>query len=187
MVRDDGSTFQSVHFRRSDGTVLKRHTHQGFSDDGTWSRGQAWAIFGFAQTAATLDDAPSLATAERTAAYFADRLPASGLPLYDFAAPASAPVDVSAAAIAAAGLYRLDAACAQLGGCASPARWRPLADALVTAALSRVRSRPPLGFLGDQVYTYGGSWDWDEDAELVFGLDYALEAVAGSLGRTLSD
>lgn len=187
MIRDDGSTFQSVHFRRSDGAVLKRHTHQGFADEGTWSRGQAWAIFGYAQTAGTLDDAASLATAERVAAYFGDHLPASGLPLYDFAAPPDAPVDASAAVIAAAGLYRLGAACARLGGCAAPDRWRPLADRLLGAALGRVRTRPPLGFLGDQVYTYGGSWDWDDDAELVFGLDYALEAVAGSLGRTLSD
>src|SRR5205085_10058340 len=41
MVRADGSTWSSMHTRRSDGAFIRYHTHQGYRDDSTWSRGQA--------------------------------------------------------------------------------------------------------------------------------------------------
>ncbi len=127
LVRDDGSTIQSVHVRRSDGTVLFTHTHQGYSDTSTWARGQAWAVYGFAETAAGLRDPGLLAVAERTADYVQRRLPASGVPLYDYDAPAGAPVDTSAGVITAAGLLQLAKACTQLPRtCRQQRAWAPL-------------------------------------------------------------
>jgi hypothetical protein len=183
LVRPDGSTAQSVHVLRSDGTVIGTHTHQGHADWSTWARGQSWGLHGFAETGAAIGDEPSLKTAERLAGYVADNLPSSGIPRYDYDAPASAPKDVSAAVIGAAGLYRLDDACRRVGGCSQPGRWRPLADRMLAASLGEVSRRRQLGFLGGQVYNEGGRSRWDDDGELVFGLDYALEAIALSLGR----
>jgi unsaturated chondroitin disaccharide hydrolase len=183
LVRPDGSTAQSVHVLRSDGTVLGVHTHQGHADWSTWARGQSWGLYGFAETGAVLGDVAALKTAERLAAFVADNLPSSGVPRYDYDAPRSAPKDVSAGVIAAAGLYRLDDACRRLGGCSQPARWRPLADRLLAAAMGEVSRRRQLGFLGSQVYNEGGRSRWDDNGELIFGLDYALEAIALSIGR----
>lgn len=47
-VRPDFTTYHVVNLNR-DGTVGSCLTHQGYQDESTWSRGQAWAIHGFAQ------------------------------------------------------------------------------------------------------------------------------------------
>ena len=39
MVRSDGSTWSSMHNRRSDGAFLGFHTHQGYRENSTWARG----------------------------------------------------------------------------------------------------------------------------------------------------
>lgn len=184
-LRPDGSTFQSVHMERLTGRVLLKHTHQGVSADSTWSRGQGWAVYGFAASAAALSDRELTGAAERAARWVANRLPASGIPPYDYDAPGAGPPDVSAAVITAAGLLRLAELCRdQPGACAEPDRWRPLADRMLTSALSGASERLPLGFLGDQVGTYGGAVEWDDRAELIYGLNYGLEAVARSRGRS---
>jgi hypothetical protein len=178
LVRPDGSTAQSVHVRRSDGRFLFVHTHQGFSDASTWARGQAWAIYGFAETGSALHD-PALVTAsERAARYVAGHLPATGLPPYDYSAPAGAPVDTSAGVITAAGLMHLAEACSRLrGACATPDAWEPLARRMLRASLQLASPNPPLGFLGSQVFTLGRSSAWDDNGEFIFGLNYALEAA----------
>lgn len=85
---------------------------------------------------------------------------------------------MSAAAVTALGLLRLDRACRALpGACRTPARWAPLGRRVLAAVLADAGSRPPLGFLGGQVQTLGGRTRWDDDAELVFGIDYALQAL----------
>jgi hypothetical protein len=84
--------------------------------------------------------------------------------------------------VAAAGLERLAALCAAWpGACPDGLRWRALGRRMLTAALARISTRPPLGYLGGQAYTVGGRVRWDDDAELAWGLYYALEAV--NLGR----
>ena len=50
-----------------------------------------------------------------------------------------------------------------------------LARALLRNAEHRMARGLPLGRLRGQVYTYGGA-RWDENAEFVFGIRYALEA-----------
>jgi unsaturated chondroitin disaccharide hydrolase len=182
MVRPDGSTVSSVHTRRSDGTVTGYHTHQGYRDDSTWARGQAWALYGFSEAAAALTDSALLDVAQRTARYVTTRDPTAVVPRYDYDAPASAPTDVSAAVISAAGMQRLASACERLGASCdpAPAEARAYAQRLLSASLSVARRRPPLGLLGHQVYGLGGRQSWDDDAELIFGLDFALEALNGT-------
>jgi unsaturated chondroitin disaccharide hydrolase len=184
LVRANGATIQSVHHRRSDGAVLLRHTHQGAGDRSVWARGQAWAVYGFAQIGRELRDPALVQVSERAARYVAARLPRAGVPRYDYAAGPRAPIDVSSGVITAAGLYQLDRACRTLpGACERPARWAPLASRMLDASLAHASRRPPLGRLGSQVYKLGGAKRWMDDAELVFGIDYALEALAARATR----
>jgi unsaturated chondroitin disaccharide hydrolase len=185
LLRPDGSTIQAVHFDRATGAVTGRHTHQGISADSTWSRGQAWAIYGFAQTGRGLGDPVLVAAAERAARWWAEHAPVGTPPPYDFSAPPGALRDSSAAMIAAAGLQRLAAACVALpGSCREPERWAPLATRVLDEGLVAVSAVPPLGRLGEQAYRVGPRGGaWDDRAEFIWGLDYALEAVAGRARR----
>ena len=178
--RPDGSTIQLAVHDRATGALLRRGTRQGLSDTSTWARGQAWAIYGLAAVGRDLRDAGLVAAAERAAAFWIARAPAAGPPPYDLTAGARAPRDSSAAAIAAAGMVRLARACAAVpGACSTPTRWRAAAGATLDTALTAVSTVPPLGRLGDQAYTVGPrNGSWDDRAELVWGLDFALEAVA---------
>jgi unsaturated chondroitin disaccharide hydrolase len=178
LVRPDGSTAQSVHTRRSDGAVLGTHTHQGFSDTSTWSRGQSWAIYGFADTALRTRSPALLDVAERTAAYVAAKDPNGLVPPYDYDAGPAAPTDTSAGVIGAAGLLLLEDACRRLDRCEGRAtRWGDLGERMLRTSLAQTSATPPLGLLGGQVFSLGGIQEWDDRGEFIFGLDYGLEAV----------
>jgi rhamnogalacturonyl hydrolase YesR len=45
--RPDGSCYHVVDFSLTDGTVRACQTAQGYAHESAWSRGQAWAIYGF--------------------------------------------------------------------------------------------------------------------------------------------
>jgi unsaturated chondroitin disaccharide hydrolase len=109
-LRDDGTTWQALRFG-DDGSVLERGTIQGRSPETTWSRGQAWAILGFAQAWRATREDWARSAAERSAAAFLARLPPDLVPPWDLDAPRDsllpAPTDASAGAIAASGLLEL--------------------------------------------------------------------------------
>ncbi len=178
LQRPDGSTAQAVEVSRIDGSVTDVHTHQGVGDASTWARGQAWSIYGFAAAGAEFESARLLSVAERNATYVADRLPAGGVPLWDYDALPGSPIDVSAGVITAAGLFKLADACDRVpGACSQQSRWIALAKRMLESSLENVNPIAPVGFLGNQVYTFGGRDTWDDDGELVFGLYYAFEAI----------
>jgi hypothetical protein len=178
LVRPDGSTAQAVNFDRATGRVLSVGTHQGLSASSTWSRGQGWAVYGFSVAAQQLHSRSLLRVALRTAGYVQRHLPAGGIPRWDYDAPAGAPVDVSAGAITAAGLFHLASACQSLPGvCGDTAPWVSLGRRMLAASLARAYTRPPLGFLPDQVLNEHGRGCWCNGGELIFGLTYALEGL----------
>lgn len=45
-----GSSFHVVDYDPTTGTVVSQGTVQGYSNSSTWSRGQAWGIYGFANS-----------------------------------------------------------------------------------------------------------------------------------------
>ncbi len=115
-VRDDGSSYHVVDFDPITGLPAARpgepdpyRTHQGLHDESTWSRGQAWGIYGFTMTYRYADDPQFLDTARLMADWYIDHLPADRVPYWDFDAPARplTPRDSSAAAIAASALLEL--------------------------------------------------------------------------------
>jgi unsaturated chondroitin disaccharide hydrolase len=107
--RPDGSTYHLVNYDPSTGAVVGKGTHQGYSDESVWSRGQAWAIYGFTMAYRETGDTRFLETAERAAQYFLDHLPADNIPYWDFLAPGIPDVDrdVSAAAVSCSALLEL--------------------------------------------------------------------------------
>ena len=107
LVRLDGGTFQVADFNPTTGALMSRGTFSGYSDSSTWARGQAWGLYGFVQAYQASGDPAFLNTAEDLANYFVGHLPADFISPWDFNAPAPAPVDTSAAAIAADGLVML--------------------------------------------------------------------------------
>jgi unsaturated chondroitin disaccharide hydrolase len=110
LVRGDGSTAHEGLFDLETGEFLKQTTHQGFRDDSCWSRGLAWALYGFGTAYTYTHDPLLLETAEACADFYIRHTPADGVPPWDYDAPLDggrAQVDTSAAAIAAAGLLRL--------------------------------------------------------------------------------
>jgi unsaturated chondroitin disaccharide hydrolase len=109
LVRSDGSTYQLANFNPTTGARLSQGTFAGYSNTSTWARGEAWALYGFAQAYLTSHNPAFLTTAEAVANYFVGHLPANDIAPWDFGAPATPtrPVDTSAAAIAADGLVML--------------------------------------------------------------------------------
>ena len=179
-VAEDGRVIQSVHFDLATGEMRQRETHQGSGTDGCWSRGQAWAIYGFAAAYRALGEERYGQIADRAATYFVQRTGADLVPFYCFDDPAqpNVPRDSSAAAIASAGLLLLaeasqDPVCRQ--------RSKDRAEAIL-AALAAEYLTP----LGETDHRPGGMLVhgcYDQragrhsDHELIWGDYYLLEAL----------
>jgi unsaturated chondroitin disaccharide hydrolase len=109
LVRDDYSSYHSYEFDPRTGEPVAGYTHQGYSDESCWSRGQAWAIHALAQCYLATGNDAYRTTAAAMADYVAKRLPADGVPLWDYDLPGDEKPyrDTSAAATTAAGIYTL--------------------------------------------------------------------------------
>ncbi|OZJ05066.1 hypothetical protein BZG36_02104 [Bifiguratus adelaidae] len=109
-VRPDGSSFHVVDYSATTGQVYDRVTAQGLANNSTWSRGQAWGIYGFAMMYNYTRFPAYLETSRRMADYYLTHLPADGVPYWDFDAPNEpnvTPRDTSSAMIASSGLLLL--------------------------------------------------------------------------------
>ncbi len=109
LVRGDGSVAQEGIFDTDTGEFLQQTTHQGYRGDSCWSRGLAWALYGFTTCYEYSLNPHFLGTAEACADYYIRHSPADGIAPWDFDAPPEnrTLVDTSAAAICASGLLRL--------------------------------------------------------------------------------
>eukprot|EP01018_Ginkgo_biloba_P032006 Gb_41472 [translate_table: standard] len=109
-IRPDGSTWQVVCYNSTDGSVMEKYTVQGYANDSTWARGQAWAIYGFTMAFRYTGHNRFLQTARKTADFFLEQAPSDMVPYWDFDAPygqSYQPRDTSAAAIAASAMVEL--------------------------------------------------------------------------------
>jgi hypothetical protein len=143
-LRPDFSTVHVVNFDQATGAVKAKMTNQGYGDDSCWSRGQAWAITGFAQTYIWTHSPSFLATARGCADYFLAHLPPSGVPPWDFSAPTTSIelTDTSAGIIAVYGMLLLHASLVALG---QPSPY--LKGALhILSALCMTQLSPPAHF-----------------------------------------
>lgn len=109
LIRDDFSSYHAYEFDPRTGDPIGGFTHQGLHDESCWSRGQSWAIHGFAQAYLYTGINDYRETAAKMADYVANHLPEDGVPLWDYDLPDSETPyrDSSAGAVTAAGLYTL--------------------------------------------------------------------------------
>ena len=109
--REDNSTFHVIDYNPETGKVQNRNTHQGYSDESAWSRGQAWGLYGYVISYRETQEEKYLEQAEKIADFILNhpRLPEDMVPSWDFDVPnqENEPRDVSAAAIIASALYEL--------------------------------------------------------------------------------
>jgi unsaturated chondroitin disaccharide hydrolase len=179
-MRPDGSCVQSVHFDPGAGVPVRKHTHQGYSAESTWSRGLAWAAHGFLEAHRATGRADFRSIARRALEYHADRTPADPVTFNDYADPRipDAPRDTSAAAILASAALGLDAALGEGAG----GRFRGEAGRILEALIRRYLTpldgadrRPPGMLLHGCYNPVTGE---APDHELIWGDYFLLEALA---------
>ncbi|EPQ58555.1 d-4,5 unsaturated-glucuronyl hydrolase-like protein [Gloeophyllum trabeum ATCC 11539] len=108
-IRPDGSSYHVVEYNSTTGDVIRRRTAQGYADNSTWTRGQAWGIYGFANMYRNTNESRYIETARRMASFYLSQVPSDGIVPWDFDAPLDPPrpADSSAAMIATVGLLML--------------------------------------------------------------------------------
>lgn len=175
-VRPDQSTFHAVEYDQRTGDRKRGFTFQGHADDSCWSRGQAWAIYGFVASYAATGKAAYLDQAEQLAEYWDRRIGDDPVPFWDFDDPVipNAPRDSAAAAITASALTDL----AQLHPDANASRrWHDVArktlDRLCQDYLARDGKHRGLLLHG----CYSKPHHQGVDAAVLFGDFYFVEAL----------
>ena len=110
--RPDNSCYHVVDYDPETGEVRKRQTAQGYADESTWARGQAWALYGYTTCYRYTKDKKYLDQAQKVYNFiFTNKnLPEDLVPYWDYDAPniPNEPRDASAAACTASALYELD-------------------------------------------------------------------------------
>lgn len=107
--RPDNSVYHVVVYDTVTGKKIKGVTHQGYSDDSMWARGQGWAIYGYTMVYRETKDPKFLDFAHKVTKVYLERLPEDLIPYWDFDVPniTKEPRDASAAALVASGLIEL--------------------------------------------------------------------------------
>lgn len=109
IVRPDYSTYHTYYFDRETGNPLYGATHQGYSADSVWSRGQAWAVYGTAISYRYTHKQSYLELFDHVTEYFINHLPNNLIPYWDFTFNdgSNEPRDSSALAITICGLLEM--------------------------------------------------------------------------------
>jgi unsaturated chondroitin disaccharide hydrolase len=109
--RKDNSSYHVVDYDTITGQPIRKITHQGYSDESAWVRGQAWGLYGYTVAYRFTHAKRYLLMAEKIASFYLNhpKLPKDKVPYWDFNAPVTSatPRDASAAAIVSAALLEL--------------------------------------------------------------------------------
>ena len=180
-VRGDGSCNHILVFDPTNGELLETPAGQGYKDGSSWSRGQAWALYGFALSYRHTGEKRYLDTAKRVASYFASQVALTGdVALLDFRQPAE-PVywDALAGCIAACGMLEIARACEGV----ERNDWVAWAVRILRATDERFCD---WDIEHDGVVTMcsGAYWsDKDRHVPMVYGDYYFLEAMLRLVGK----
>ena len=107
-VRENGSVMHVVSFDPVSGECLGPTNGQGISADSSWTRGQAWALYGFSMCYRDMKDESFLDTAKKVAAYILSQIPKRKYMPVDYMQDAECDYeDSTASAITVCGLILL--------------------------------------------------------------------------------
>lgn len=99
-IRPDGSTFNLID-TDDGGKIVGCSSNHILDENGCWSRGQAWAMYGFAMHYKFTSNPEYLSCFKKIASYFFDNLDDNMMPCYDLKLKnRGEPIDTSAASIA---------------------------------------------------------------------------------------
>lgn len=104
--RPDYSCWHVLSYSSVDGSVNRKQTHQGFSDDSAWARGQAWALYGYTMMYMKTGIEQYFKQADYISKFIIRNLPEDGIPYWDFSQVGDLR-DASAAAIMASAFIQL--------------------------------------------------------------------------------
>lgn len=109
--RPDFSCYHVVDYDPATGDVRHRQTAQGYADESSWARGQAWALYGYTMCYRYTGDPNYIYQAIKVCdmIFSTPSMPDDLVPYWDYNAPniPSEPRDASAAACTASALYEL--------------------------------------------------------------------------------
>lgn len=213
LVRSDGSTAHEGIFDPATGQLKEESTQQGYKPNSTWSRGLAWAIYGFTAAhrlslqwhyrdpAAALlikhespeslaaehpEEFEFLRVAQRCADFYLRRSPENLVPYWDYDAPVANPPlwDSSAGAVAASAFWDLSEAVADP---ADKERYRAANLTILQTLLSDeflARSRP--GWEGSLLHgVYHKPKNLGVDESVAWGDHFFVEALIKAIaGRS---
>ena len=185
VVRPDGSCNHIVAFDPETGEYLNNPGGQGYQQGSSWSRGQSWAVYGFALSYRHTGDESFLNTAKQCAHYcIANMAVTDWLPLVDYRQPAE-PVkyDSTAAMCTACGLLEIashveetearfynEAAYRILRACeAKFANWDPEADSIMTGG----------------TFFYHDPTGENTEVPIIYADYYLIEAILRLKGKAL--
>ena len=174
-VRADWSTSHTIDFNPDTGQFLRQDTHQGLSPTSCWSRGQAWAVHGFAESYRWTHNEAYLDASRNLAETMLRRNPPDRVPFWDYDSPLI-PNDVrdsSAGSILASAMLNLatlenDSAKAQ--------RWHSAAEDMLEALWQHASSREN-GDPSILIHATRSKPAGYMDSALIYGDYYFVEAL----------
>jgi uncharacterized protein YyaL (SSP411 family) len=166
------------------GGVHQRKTVQGYADSSAWARGQAWGLYGFTRMYALTKKPEYLAQACKIAEFISNhpRLPADGIPYWDFDVPniPDSIRDASAGAIMACAFLEL----ANFAPETSSARYRALGERQVRTLCSAA-FRAGLNENGNFLLMHSVG-HFSAKSEIDVPLNYADYYFLEALGRVIA-
>ena len=185
VVRPDGSCNHIVAFDPDSGQYLTNPGGQGYRQGSSWSRGQSWAVYGFALSYRHTGDESFLNTAKQCAHYCISNMAVHDwLPLVDYRQPAQPlKYDSTAAMCTACGLLEIaghveenearfytEAAYRILRACDEKfANWDPEQDAITTGG----------------TFFYHDPDGTNTEVPIIYGDYYFIEAILRLKGKAL--
>ncbi len=181
--RPNNSSYHVVDYDLETGLVRGKYTHQGAHKESSWSRGQAWGLYGYTMCYRETGKPEFLEQAQRIARYIFmhPNLPEDLIPYWDYNAPEipNEPRDVSAATCTLSALYDLCSLDKD-----NAAQYKKWADAIVENITKSYRA--PLyshhGFLlmhstGAKYVSGDKTRSFEVDKPLVYADYYFIEAL----------
>ncbi len=185
VVRPDGSCNHIVAFDPDSGEYLDNPGGQGYKQGSSWSRGQSWAVYGFALSYRHTGDLSFLNTAKQCAHYCISNMAVSDwLPLVDYRQPAKPlKYDSTVAMCTACGLLEIashvdenearfytEAAYRILRACDEKfANWDPEQDAITTGG----------------TFFYHDPDGTNTEVPIIYGDYFFIEAILRLKGKAL--